>query len=99
MAVSLDGLALAVEPEDLAPPFRRTDEPQKQTDGGRLAGSVRTQVADHLALGDLEVEVVEGGDLAVALGETLRSYGRDAHLVTTSSSVILYINMANYLYV
>jgi hypothetical protein len=46
---------------------------------GDIAGSIGAQVTDHLALGDLEVEVVESGDVAVTLGESLRSYGRGAH--------------------
>ena len=79
MAVGLDGLALAVEPEDRATPLRGLDEPQQQSDGGRLSGSVGAQEADHLALGDFEVEVVEGGDIAVALGQALCSYGGGSH--------------------
>jgi hypothetical protein len=76
MPVRLDGLALAVDPEDLASPLGGRDEPQNESDGGRLARPVGTQVSDDLALGDLEVEMVEGGDVAVTLGESLRPDGR-----------------------
>jgi hypothetical protein len=72
MTVGLDRLALAVEPEDLAAPGRGADEPEQQTDGGRFARSVRTQVTDDLALVDFEVEMVESGNVSVAFGEALR---------------------------
>ena len=68
VAVGLDGLALAVEPKDPAPAFGGVDEPEEEADGGRLPGAVGAQVADHLSGGHLEVEVVKGGNIAVALG-------------------------------
>ena len=58
--MGLDRLALAVEPEDLGPSLARPDQAEQQPDGRGLAGAVGPEVADHLALGDLEVEVVEG---------------------------------------
>ena len=78
-AVGLDRLALAVQAEDLGPPLGRADQPEQQPDRRGLARPVRAEVADHLALRDLEVEVVEGGDAAVALGQPLRAYGRGSH--------------------
>jgi hypothetical protein len=77
--VSLDGLALAVEPEDLAPTLCGADEPQQQTDRGRLASPVGPEVSRDLALGDFEVEVVEGSDAGVSLGEAFCAYSRWSH--------------------
>ena len=78
-AVRLDGLAMAVEAEDLAPPLGRVDEPQQQADRRGLARPVGAQVTDHLTLGDLEIEVIEGCDAAVALRQPLRAYGGSSH--------------------
>ncbi len=77
--VCLDGLALAVEPEDLCPPRRRPGQPQEQADGGRLPGTVRPQVTDDLARGDLEVEADQRIGRTVALGQTLGADGRSTH--------------------
>ena len=85
--MGLHGLSLAVEPEDLATSLRRLDEPQQQADGGRLACSVGTQVPDDLARGDFEVEVVEGGGTAIALGQTLRADGRSHRRTTSLTSI------------
>ena len=78
-AVRLDGLALAVQAEDLSPPRRWPGQPQEQADGGGLPGAVRPQVTDDLALGDLEVEAEQGIGGAVALGQTLGADGRSSH--------------------
>ena len=78
-AVRLDGLAMAVEAEDLAPPLGRVDEPQQQADRRGLARPVGAQVTDHLTLGNLKIEVIEGCDAAVALRQPLRAYGGSSH--------------------
>ena len=44
-----------------------------------LPGAVGPQVADDLALGDLEVEADQGIDGAVALGQALGADGRSTH--------------------
>ena len=78
--MGLYGLALAVDPEDLAPPLAGLDESQEQPDRGRLARPIGTQVADHFAAGDVEVEAVKcGGDIPVAFGKSLGSNGADIH--------------------
>ena len=77
--MGVDGLALAVEAEDLAAPRRRLREPQQETDRRRLAGSIRAEVPDHLPRRDLEVEVVQRHDVAEALGQTFRAYGHVTH--------------------
>ena len=38
-------------------------------EGGRLAGAVRAEDAEHLALGDLEADAVDGRELAVSLAQ------------------------------
>ena len=69
--VRLDRLAVTVEPEDLGATRGRADEPEQEPDGGGLPGAVRSEVADDLARPDLEVEVSQRIDGAVALGEAL----------------------------
>src|SRR5690606_8220514 len=46
----------------------RREEPVQQTDGRGLAGTVVTQQSDDLAVFDLEVHLVEGGDFTEAAG-------------------------------
>ena len=65
--------------EDLGPAAARADQAQQQPDGRGLARAVRAEVADHLARRDLEVEVIESGDAAVALGQPLRADGGVLH--------------------
>ncbi len=47
----------------------RLGEPEQHQDGRRLAGAVRAQQPEHLAGLDREVEVVDGRDRAVLLGQ------------------------------
>ena len=68
-AVDGHGVAPAVESEQLGRARGGPDQAEQQADGGRLAGPVGPEVADHLAGGHLEVEVDEGIGAAVALGE------------------------------
>ena len=75
----LDGLALAVEAEDLAAPRRRLREAEHETDRRRLAGSIGAEVPDHLPRRDLEVEMVERHHVAEALGQAFRSYCHVTH--------------------
>src|ERR1022692_503043 len=77
--VCLNGLVLAVEPEDLSAPRGRPGQPQQQANSGGLSGPVRSQVANDLALGDLEVEAEQGIAGAVSLGQALSADGRSAH--------------------
>ena len=71
--MGLDGLPLAVEAEDLRPPLGRAAQSEQQADRGRLARSVGPEVADHLAPSDLEVQVIEGDDVAEALRQSFRT--------------------------
>ena len=65
--VRLDRVALAVESEDLRPPRRGLHEPEQQPDGGGLPGPVGAEVAQDLALGDVQMQVDEGLDPSEAL--------------------------------
>jgi len=94
--VGVDSLALAVEAEDLAAPRCRTDEPQQKPDGRRLAGAVGSEEADDLSLEDLEVEVIEGRDGPVALGEALRPDDRGDHWRLHLSRLRLYKRIDSY---
>lgn len=65
------GLALGVEAEHLGPAAARADQPEEEPDGGGLPGAVRSEEAQDLTFGHLEVEVLQGVDRAVALGQAL----------------------------
>ena len=86
-------------PKISAAPRGRADQPEQQPDRGRLARAVGPEVTDHLALADLEVEVVEGGDGAVALRQALRAYGRVLPLTGHLRDPGLYKRIADYSHV
>ena len=67
----LDALPARVQPEHDGPARRRTDEVDEEPERGRLAGSVRPQVAEDLAALDLEGEVDDAPRPAVALRQAL----------------------------
>src|SRR5687767_3451606 len=50
---------------------RRADECAQEAQRRRLAGSVRTEETEDLALADLEVESIDGDEIAEALRELL----------------------------
>ena len=75
--MGLDRVALAVESEDPTLPARRLAQRKEEADSGRLACTVGSEVADHLALGHLEVEMIEGDRVAVTLGQ---SFGVDRRI-------------------
>src|SRR4029078_13033825 len=58
-AASADAFSLGVEPEDRRPPSGWSDQAEEETDRRALARAVRTQVAEHLARLDPEIEAVE----------------------------------------
>ena len=68
-------LAAAVETEDLGAPGGGEDQAEEEPDGRRLPGTVRAEVPDDLAFGHFEVQVPQGVDRAVALGQPLGSDG------------------------
>src|ERR1039458_10274595 len=72
---------MAVEPEDLGTPCRRSDQPQQQSNGRRLARTVGAEVSHDLPAGYLEAEVAQRIDIAVALGQAFGSNSRGFHLV------------------
>ena len=72
--------------EDLDLAAGRPDEVKQQPDGGGLAGPVRPQVAEHLALLDLEVELAQGLHRPKALGQADRADYRLAHRPLGSGS-------------
>ena len=57
-------------------PGRRSGaiEAEQHGDGGRLAGAVRTEVAEHLSRLDLQVQAVERHGVPVALGQPLGAH-------------------------
>ena len=56
---------------DLGVAARREDEAEDHADRRRLAGAVGTEKAEHLAAADGEVEVIDGQQLAEALGQAV----------------------------
>jgi hypothetical protein len=62
-------VAPETEAADLGAPGRGRDERAQQTQGRGLAGPVRPEVAEHLALVHLEVDAVDRGERAEALRE------------------------------
>ena len=71
----LDAVGHAVEAQDGGATPRREDEVQERPDGRRLAGAVGPEEAEDLAALDLQVEVLDGMDVAVVLGQALRQDG------------------------
>jgi hypothetical protein len=67
------GLALTVEAEYLGPAGRSTCQAEQQADRGGLARSVRPQITDRVAFGDLEVERGQGVHGAVTLRQPLHA--------------------------
>jgi len=74
-AMGLDGMTQAVKSENAAVPACRLTERKKKADSGRLACTVGSEVADHLTLCNLKIEVIERKRVAVPLGQTLGLYG------------------------
>src|SRR5438067_12482425 len=64
------------KPEDAGLTGRRADQPRQDLDGGRLAGPVRPEEAEHLAGLHRQREIVEGDLAAVHLADTTRRDGR-----------------------
>jgi hypothetical protein len=56
-------------PHDRDAALGRAHQPQHHADGGRLAGAVRAEKAEHLAAPDDEIERIDRGDLAEPLGQ------------------------------
>ena len=67
---SVDGVAPRVVAEDGGLAGGGAGEPEQDADGGGLARAVRAEEAVDLTGFDVEVEAVEGVDLAVVLDET-----------------------------
>jgi hypothetical protein len=57
VAMSLHYVALAVQAEDLSPSRCRLDQTEEEADRRRLPRPVRTEVADHFAQPDLQVQI------------------------------------------
>ena len=67
----LDGIAI----EHADPPGVRPQQPAGQADGGRLAGAVGTDQAEHFAARDLERDGVERFERSVLLGDLFKADG------------------------
>src|SRR5713226_1368795 len=61
----------AVVPADPGGAAIRMLQPEEDSDGGRLARPVGAQEPKHLALGDIQGDLVEGADAAEPLGEPI----------------------------
>ena len=81
-----DGVAPGIGAEDGRLAGGGAGEPEQDADGGGLPRAVRAEEAVDLAGFDVEVEAVEGGDLSVALDETLGvddgSHARERTLIS-----------------
>ena len=49
----------------------RSDETEQGGNGGRLAGPVRSEERQYLALGHVQIQSVEGNPRSVAVGDAL----------------------------
>src|SRR5882672_7577221 len=78
-ALDLQWLAYRIMTRDQHGARRHVGEAQHHQDRGGLAGAVRPQEAEGLALEDVEVERVDDDVLTVALRETSRGDDRLAH--------------------
>ena len=67
---NLDALVVRVHPANPGFASCRSDQVQHQPDRRRLAGAVRTEVAEHLALLDTKVEILDSARAAVELGQS-----------------------------
>jgi hypothetical protein len=54
-------------------------EPGDHAQGGRLAAARRPEHREELALGDVEVDIAHGDELAELLRDALQAHGRLAH--------------------
>src|SRR2546428_9974584 len=72
LPLHFDGLALAVETEDLCRATRRVDQAHEKLDRRRLARAVRAEVAKDLPRVHAEVEVEDSPAEAVVLGQAAR---------------------------
>ena len=68
-ALDFERTASRIEPDHPRLAFRRLGEAEEHQDGGRLAGAVLAEEPEDLARRDLEVEVVDGDQVAVHLRE------------------------------
>ena len=70
--LDLERRARRIEAEHADLAGRNLGQAQHHQDRGGLAGAVRPEQAEHLALADAERDRVDGNRLAVALGQALR---------------------------
>src|SRR5689334_13244130 len=90
---ALDPLALGVDivAGDARRSRRRREEAGEYPDRGRLAGAVGAKEAEHLAGGDVEGDVIDGGEVAKATRELARFdrnlTGRRGHAARSGSPI------------
>ena len=73
---SARGIAHRIEPEHTDGAEVGRAVTLERLDGGRLARTVGSEQPEHLASGDVEGQIVDGGDAAVALHEPGNGDGR-----------------------
>ena len=76
-----DGVSAEVVPGHRRGPGARRQQRREHPQRGRLAGPVRTEKADDLAGGNVDVDAANGLDYARAGGETLGQSARLDHIV------------------
>src|SRR5229473_2638771 len=68
----LDAIGLAIEPLDRDAAAGGHQDAHHHANGGGLAGAVRAEKAEDLALLDGELEIAHGGEVAVILAEPMK---------------------------
>src|SRR5437773_3979495 len=86
-----DGVALAVEAEDVGGAEGRPDRAHEAANRRALPGSVRSEVTEHLLGRDLEVEVEEAVSEPVVLGQFRGPDCRGGH----SSSILVAVQLGD----
>ena len=78
-ALDLDGVAAAIEAENVGRPGGGTDHAHYAADGRRLARAVRAEVPENLLGLNLQVEVEQAPPGPVVLGQPVGTDRRDRH--------------------
>ena len=69
LRADLPGLFRHGQPHNAGRTGSRFDQPQQHANGGGLAGAVWPEKPEYLAVSDLEIDLVHGGEIAKALGQ------------------------------
>src|ERR1700722_7256640 len=75
VALDLDWVGVQIDAENFDAPRARSEQPGQHFDGRRFSGAVGTEEAEELSGGDLQVDVIDGQQVAEAARQTLRGDG------------------------